>query len=152
MRKTVLAFTAAFVALPAFATPADAPSKAFEGRDLFGLQLARDPQIRPDGRAVAYVRVSYDVMTDRGRQSIWLVDADSGAQTPLVTTGSSSASPRWSPNADRLAYVSTADGGRPPYEDIYLPALASGAFTEVEAVGSLRVLRRTAGDAGDPLG
>ena len=45
-----------------------------------------------------------------------------------------------------------ADGGRPPYEDIYLPALASGAFTEVEAVGSMRVLRRTSGDAGDPLG
>lgn len=44
-----------------------------------------------------------------------------------------------------------ADGGRPPYEDIYLPALASGAFTEVDVVGSLRVLRRTSGDAGDPL-
>jgi predicted O-methyltransferase YrrM len=44
-----------------------------------------------------------------------------------------------------------ADGGRPPYEDIYLPALASGAFTEVEALGSMRVLRRTAGGAGDPL-
>ena len=35
-----------------------------------------------------------------------------------------------------------ADGGRPPYEDIYLPALASGRFTEVFACGSLRVLRR----------
>jgi MMP 1-O-methyltransferase len=45
-----------------------------------------------------------------------------------------------------------ADGGRPPYEDIYLPALRSGAFTEVEAVGSMRVLRRTSGGAGDPLG
>jgi MMP 1-O-methyltransferase len=45
-----------------------------------------------------------------------------------------------------------ADGGRPPYEDIYLPALASGAFTELEAVGSMRVLRRTSGGAGDPLG
>lgn len=44
-----------------------------------------------------------------------------------------------------------ADGGRPPYELIYLPALASGAFTEVEAVGSLRVLQRTSGAAGDPL-
>lgn len=44
-----------------------------------------------------------------------------------------------------------ADGGRPPYEDIYLPALASGAFTEVEALGSMRVLRRTSGHAGDPL-
>lgn len=35
-----------------------------------------------------------------------------------------------------------AEGGRPPYEDIYLPALASGQFTEIEALGSMRVLRR----------
>ena len=34
------------------------------------------------------------------------------------------------------------DGGRPPYENIYLPALESGLFTEVSATGSLRVLRR----------
>ena len=37
-----------------------------------------------------------------------------------------------------------ADGGRPPYEEIYLPALRSGRFTEVSATGSLRVLRRVA--------
>lgn len=35
-----------------------------------------------------------------------------------------------------------ADGGRPPYENIYLPAIGSGRFTEVSATGSLRVLRR----------
>jgi predicted O-methyltransferase YrrM len=35
-----------------------------------------------------------------------------------------------------------ADGGRPPYERIYLPALQSGRFTEESATGSLRVLRR----------
>lgn len=35
-----------------------------------------------------------------------------------------------------------ADGGRPPYEEIYVPALRSGLFTEVSATGSLRVLRR----------
>jgi predicted O-methyltransferase YrrM len=35
-----------------------------------------------------------------------------------------------------------ADGGRPPYE-LYLRALDSGLFTELRAVGSLRVLRRT---------
>jgi predicted O-methyltransferase YrrM len=35
-----------------------------------------------------------------------------------------------------------ADGGRPPYEQIYLPALASGMFQERSATGSLRVLRR----------
>ena len=35
-----------------------------------------------------------------------------------------------------------ADGGRPPYEQIYLPALESGRFVEERAVGSLRILRR----------
>jgi MMP 1-O-methyltransferase len=35
-----------------------------------------------------------------------------------------------------------ADGGRPPYEQIYRPALASGRFAELRAVGSLRVLER----------
>ena len=35
-----------------------------------------------------------------------------------------------------------AEGGRPPYEEIYRPALASGRFAEVRAVGSLRVLER----------
>ncbi len=34
------------------------------------------------------------------------------------------------------------DGGRPPYEDIFLPALASGRFVEREATGSLRILER----------
>ena len=38
-----------------------------------------------------------------------------------------------------------ADGGRPPYECIYLPALASGEFVEESATGSLRVLRRRSG-------
>lgn len=35
-----------------------------------------------------------------------------------------------------------ADGGRPPYENIYLPAVNSGRFVEESAEGSLRVLRR----------
>lgn len=36
-----------------------------------------------------------------------------------------------------------ADGGRPPFE-IYSRAMESGAFSEIAAVGSLRVLERTA--------
>ena len=44
-----------------------------------------------------------------------------------------------------------ADGGRPPY-DVYLRALASGSFEQVEAVGSLRVLRRSSGVPGEGVG
>jgi predicted O-methyltransferase YrrM len=35
-----------------------------------------------------------------------------------------------------------ADGGRPPYEQIYVPALESGRFRLESVTGSLRVLRR----------
>jgi predicted O-methyltransferase YrrM len=44
-----------------------------------------------------------------------------------------------------------AEGGRPPY-DVYLRALASGAFAERRVVGSLRLLERTSGAAGEPVG
>lgn len=40
-------------------------------------------------------------------------------------------------------FADPADGGRPPYE-IYCRASGSGAFREIEAVGSLRVLERIA--------
>jgi predicted O-methyltransferase YrrM len=43
-----------------------------------------------------------------------------------------------------------ADGGRPPYH-VFLRALDSGDFEEVEALGSMRVLARTRGQAGDPV-
>ena len=35
-----------------------------------------------------------------------------------------------------------ADGGRPPYEEIFVPALASGRFRLASATGSLRILHR----------
>lgn len=44
-----------------------------------------------------------------------------------------------------------AQGGRPPY-DVYLRALASGAFEEREATGSLRVLERVSGAPGEGVG
>lgn len=35
-----------------------------------------------------------------------------------------------------------AEGGRPPYEHIYLPAINSGRFEDISTTGSLRILRR----------
>jgi predicted O-methyltransferase YrrM len=39
-------------------------------------------------------------------------------------------------------FIDPADGGRAPYEQIYLPAIESGRFAEESVTGSLRVLRR----------
>ncbi len=60
--------------------------------------------------------------------------ADYAAWTPKVAVGGTL--------AIHDVFPDPADGGRPPYEEIYLPALSSGQFEEVSATGSLRVLRR----------
>lgn len=54
--------------------------------------------------------------------------------TPHVVAGGTLAIHDVFPNPD--------DGGRPPYEQIYLPAIESGRFEEAAVTGSLRILRR----------
>ena len=39
-------------------------------------------------------------------------------------------------------FTDPADGGQAPHDEIYRPALDSGAFVEIGAIGSLRLLRR----------
>lgn len=97
----------------AAAAPESAPARVFEGRDIFNLQWVEDPQVHPGGRAIAYVRMSYDIMSDRPRSALWLMDLETGMQTPLASGPGSHVSPRWSPDGKRLAYVSSAEGGRP---------------------------------------
>jgi hypothetical protein len=48
-------------------------------------------------------------------------------------------------------FADPADGGQAPYR-VYLRAIASGDFVESEALGSMRVLTRVRGEAGDPVG
>ena len=83
MRLIVLA-AVSLLATAAFA--GEGPERTFGARDLFGLQAASDPQVRPDGGAVAYVRISNDIMTDRARRGIWLVDIATGEQSPLAAS------------------------------------------------------------------
>ena len=94
-------------------TLADTNPAIFNNIDVFEIEIAADPQISPDGSQVAYVRQSMDIMTDRARGNIWLVTADGQRHRPLLSGADSYSSPTWSPNGDRLAYVSSAEGRGP---------------------------------------
>ena len=100
---------ALLLATTAMAAPAEQASRLLTGDDLFNLEAASDPQISPDGKSVVYVRRSNDIMTDRARSTLWLIDVASGAQTPLVAGAGSHMQPRWSPDGQRLAYLATGD-------------------------------------------
>jgi dipeptidyl aminopeptidase/acylaminoacyl peptidase len=110
------------------AGPTPGPSRIFDAHDLFGLEAAADPRISPDGRRIAYVRRSGDIMTDRTRSAIWLIDVATGEQAPLVAGPGSHFAPRWSPDGSRLAYISTAEGGA---AQLYVRWLDSGESVRI---------------------
>ncbi|MCA1661234.1 MAG: S9 family peptidase [Novosphingobium sp.] len=130
MIRFSLAIALALTPLPAFAQMGDGPVAAFTGADLFKLEAARDPQVSPDGRQIAYVRQSGDVMTDRNRMSIWVVDAATGRQRPLVTGPGRYTMPRWSPDGGRIAYSSTDEGGA----QLHVRWLDTGAASRITAL------------------
>lgn len=121
LRRLAAAFAVA-ASLPAYALAGDSsaaqsstsataqasPSR-FSALDVFALESAGDPQLSPDGRSIVYVRRAADIMTDRYRSSIWIVDIATGEQKALVTGVGSYASPRFSPDGGRLLYSSSGE-------------------------------------------
>jgi acylaminoacyl-peptidase len=93
----------------------DVAGRHFELADIFQLEYASDPQISPDGQQVVYVRNFMDIMKDRRRSNLWIINYDGTEHRPLTTGNENDSSPRWSPDGKRLAYVSRANGSSQIY-------------------------------------
>ncbi len=79
-------------------------------KDLYDVTLAGDPRLSPDGKTVAFVVTTVDEEENTYPSAIWLVPADGSAKPRRFTFGKRrDASPRWSPDGTKLAFVSTRD-------------------------------------------
>ena len=94
----------------------------FVANDVFGLEYADDPQISPSGEHVVYVRKSMDIMNDRVRSNLWIIDSDGRNHRAIASASADFFSPRWSADGGRLLYVSTQEGS----VQIYLRWMDSG--------------------------
>ena len=109
----------------------------FNPIDIFQLEYASDPQISPDGKQVAYVRNSMDIMKDRQRTKLWIVNTDGSDHTPVTSGETDESSPRWSPDGKRLIYISKHEES----SDIFCRWMETGQsakLTQMEKEPSVR--------------
>ena len=108
-----------------------AKNRPLTAEDLNRIHYVQDPQISPDGRSVAFVKVSPDPLEKSYKRNIWLYSVADGALLQL-TRGDTDSQPRWSPDGTQLAFVS-ARGDKP---QVYLlPTAAPGG--EARALTSM---------------
>ena len=82
--------------------------------DYFAFEFISDPRISPDGKLVAYVVTTVDQKQNRRHSSIWMAATD-GSRAPwqFTTSPQNANAPRWSPDGQSLAFISSrtsADG------------------------------------------
>ena len=88
-----------------------AKKRPITAEDLNRIHYVQDPQISPDGRSVAFVKVSPHPLEKSYKRNIWLYALAEGALLQL-TRGDKDSHPRWSPDGTQLAFVS-ARGDKP---------------------------------------
>ena len=110
IQKTLLAVSLMFVTVHAI--NAEENFSEFEPMDVFDLEWASDPRVSPDGKTIVYVRKSNDIMKDRERSNLWQVSTDGSDHRPLYSGLNSIKSPRWSPNGEKLAFISNNTGSQ----------------------------------------
>jgi dipeptidyl aminopeptidase/acylaminoacyl peptidase len=94
--------------------------------DVYALAGVSDPRVRPGGEEVAYVVWSIDRDENEYRQSIWLARADGSEPPRRLTTGKNDTEPRWSPDGQRLAFVSKRGEGDKKPGQLYVMPLSGG--------------------------
>jgi dipeptidyl aminopeptidase/acylaminoacyl peptidase len=97
--------------------------------------------ISPDGTSIALITSRQDFIGNRYVNSLWLVDAVSGAQSQLAAARPEVASPRWSPGGDRIAWLDSRSDGTPQIHVLDLRDLGAAARVVTDAPGGVDAFR-----------
>jgi dipeptidyl aminopeptidase/acylaminoacyl peptidase len=126
------------IGLLAFASLAFAQERRFTIDELLKVRRVSDPQVSPNGDVVAFTITDVEKANNKSATQIYLVPLGGGETRQLTNDEHSSSSPRWSPDGEKLAFVSARDGEA----QIWTIDVSSGALKKITSIST---------GAGDPV-
>src|ERR1700693_2073381 len=97
MKKVSLCLVFVFFGVTLFSAAGFGQKRSITEKELFNFRWIGNPQISPDGKQVAFVRIVVDEKRDSYETTIWGVSVD-GAEGKGFTSGKHDTSPQWSPD------------------------------------------------------
>src|SRR5437588_6708719 len=131
-------FIVSIIGLLGFATIASAQERRFTIDELLKVRRVGDSQVSPKGDLVAFTITDMTVTVIKGTTQIYVVPLRGGEMRQLTNDEHSSASPRWSPDGEKLAFISARDGE----DQIWTIDVSSGALKKITSIST---------GAGDPV-
>ena len=131
-------FATAIISLLALVSIAAGQERRFTIDDLLKVRRVGDPQVSPKGDLVAFTITDVDQGANKSTTPIYLVPIGGGEVRQLTNDEHSSTTPRWSPDGDKLAFISARDGD----DQIWTIDISSGALKKITTIST---------GAGDPV-
>jgi len=133
--------------MPSAKTKLSKENSSIVPEDFYELKVVSDPRISPGGSTIAYVQQEPDYENNSYKSAIWLVTT-AGDEPQKFTIGEKQDhSPRWAPNGNKLAFVSTRNGKPQIYlidayggEAVQLTRMLNGAYNPVWSPDSTKLL------------
>ncbi|RKE98956.1 alpha/beta hydrolase family protein [Ichthyenterobacterium magnum] len=99
----------------------------FQPLDVFELEWASSPEISPKGDQIIYRRTGFDIMKDASKGNLWIINTDGSNNRKLTSREVNEYQAKWSPDGNRIAFVSSTDEG----SELYMYWIKTGQIAKL---------------------
>lgn len=92
-------------------TPAFCAKAPFTVDALMRLARIDEPQLSPDGQSIAFTVQTVDLASNSKPSQIYVIPVSGGTPQRLTNEGTSNTRPRWTPDSQRIVFVSDRSNG-----------------------------------------
>ncbi|OGU76713.1 MAG: hypothetical protein A2V93_03610 [Ignavibacteria bacterium RBG_16_34_14] len=100
--------------------------KKFELDDFDKLVSLSDPQISPDGKSIVLVVSKPDLVENKYRRELQIVNIANGSTSTLTYDRPSVSHPRWSPSGDKIAFIAKDGIDKDAFNQVFILSMHGG--------------------------